>query len=569
MRPMNPVPFGPRFTSARLGKRNNTADSRPVSEQVFLVVPVDQRRVVRLVRTLASGAVRAALVDLSTSREIKSFPIARRTREELERVARLVVGFRELLDQRAAEARATAQAMRPPEPPPAPPPEPERPAATEPEESFAPNFADKVETLARHIKAVQVDDAKRLRAEARGRPARFPYDPDDVLTVEPGKGQGYWYIRTRYGGRRWAIDPKSMLVSPMNSKGVMGTKRMDGIVYQTMGVPLDDMGLYDWASRYYIPPKLATPRAVTWVRSALAPPPPPPVPKAPGQKRPIRLATAPNLDRKAWTPTYALSSGSRAVRGDTGTMRDGWEGGSYEATQGMGIAQIAALIRSDIKAAIDAGALPPMELSIKSDSFANGQSIDVVIKRIDAGIELINPRWVQRIYEGEEPAYIGDRRLTPDGEAVLKAVEEIHRKYNRDTSDIATDYFNVRYYGDVKFGDTLLQQEKFNALAKLGLMRRRDAFLEVDLYRVLRDEKLLPPSGLEIQAAEQGNGQWLISLVRADRNYSLLGVSPKPPVVISEIETPFSDVLEVARSLSLEARSLAKKNGRASARSFN
>jgi len=43
------------------------------------------------------------------------------------------------------------------------------------------------------------------------------------------------------------------------------------------------------------------------------------------------------------------------------------------------------------------------------------------------------------------------QHLTDEAEAAEMTLERIHQSYNHDNSDIQTDYFDVRYYGQVSF----------------------------------------------------------------------------------------------------------------------
>ena len=49
------------------------------------------------------------------------------------------------------------------------------------------------------------------------------------------------------------------------------------------------------------------------------------------------------------------------------------------------------------------------------------------------------------------PRCPGSVRLTEEADAAEMTLERIHQAYNHDNSDIMTDYFDVRYYGQVSF----------------------------------------------------------------------------------------------------------------------
>lgn len=137
-------------------------------------------------------------------------------------------------------------------------------------------------------------------------------------------------------------------------------------------------------------------------------------------------------------------------------------------------ADIAKAIRADIKTAVNEGLLPAhWAYSVRCANFAGGCSVDVTVRKCaDAWQEC----------DGTVP---GSRRPTPSGGATFNAcnnpycagrndpmyakyatvhdtltedaraaevtLERIHGAYNHDGSDIQTDYFDVRYYGTVRF----------------------------------------------------------------------------------------------------------------------
>jgi hypothetical protein len=129
-------------------------------------------------------------------------------------------------------------------------------------------------------------------------------------------------------------------------------------------------------------------------------------------------------------------------------------GPKYEASKNLaGGVEIAKLVRADIKAAVKAGTLPKGKYSVKSDF----KSIDVKVSDLNITVyseaALTSPG---RVYVYE----LYSERMA----AALKTLREIHGAYNYDGSDLASDYFNVRYYGDVsldwKWAEEKLASEK-------------------------------------------------------------------------------------------------------------
>jgi hypothetical protein len=131
-------------------------------------------------------------------------------------------------------------------------------------------------------------------------------------------------------------------------------------------------------------------------------------------------------------------------------------------------AQIAKLIRADIKQAINAGILPgtARNYRVRSDSYAGGQSIEVlavglpdmwqectgIIPGSEDGFSArACPRhWCAGHYEmRDHPAAEHHQTLTVAARRISDVLEGIHGAYNHDGSDVMTDYFDVLYYGTV------------------------------------------------------------------------------------------------------------------------
>lgn len=128
-------------------------------------------------------------------------------------------------------------------------------------------------------------------------------------------------------------------------------------------------------------------------------------------------------------------------------------GYDYDRQRGLTTAQIAALIRSEIKQSVSEGLLPRWRYSVRTRTFAGGSAIDITVTAPEAFAE-VGPC--------QEFSYCGygshDRdcaaspyRLSGDGEAAKMTLERIHGAWNHDGSDISTDYFDVNYYGGVTF----------------------------------------------------------------------------------------------------------------------
>lgn len=97
-------------------------------------------------------------------------------------------------------------------------------------------------------------------------------------------------------------------------------------------------------------------------------------------------------------------------------------GSKYQETKDLDVAEIAKLIRTDLKQAFS-----EYKFSVRIERFSMGQSINVIIKETD----------------------INDR-FSDQAEELVKEVKEIIEQYNFDDSDMLSDYSHVRFYSHVR-----------------------------------------------------------------------------------------------------------------------
>lgn len=141
-------------------------------------------------------------------------------------------------------------------------------------------------------------------------------------------------------------------------------------------------------------------------------------------------------------------------------------------------ADIAKLIRADIKAAIAAGELPgsAKNYSVRSRSYAGGQAIDLVAKDLPGlyqQCEGIKPGTKKEFDGGDgwtamscgnswckaggehrdHPAARYHRILSEEGQRVLGLLQKIHDSYNWDGSEVMVDYFDKLYWGNADIQD--------------------------------------------------------------------------------------------------------------------
>jgi len=117
--------------------------------------------------------------------------------------------------------------------------------------------------------------------------------------------------------------------------------------------------------------------------------------------------------------------------------RNAWAGEKYKVTKGMSTAQIAKLIRSELKEKF-----PKVKFSIRTQLYAGGSSINVHIKWLP--FNPLNPAWNKNDY---------DLRAAPRYKAecteLLKDVEHIVNQYRYSDSDGMVDYFDTNFYSHV------------------------------------------------------------------------------------------------------------------------
>ena len=132
-------------------------------------------------------------------------------------------------------------------------------------------------------------------------------------------------------------------------------------------------------------------------------------------------------------------------------------GARYDRT--LTTTEIAKRFREDVKAAQAAGDLPlGLKLSVTTKYFSGGSSIHVVVKAVHAGFRLIPEEWMnRRLTSSSYPT--GTSRFTEAAADLLKTLERMLAAYNHDGSDSQTDYFDVRFYGSVRFSSDLEQAE--------------------------------------------------------------------------------------------------------------
>lgn len=127
-------------------------------------------------------------------------------------------------------------------------------------------------------------------------------------------------------------------------------------------------------------------------------------------------------------------------------------------------ADIAKLIRADIKDAVRRGELPSefagheVTYAVTVENYSMGRSIDISIRGIPEAARRamrIDDRWGHEIEVD-----------TADARALKAKLDGYLNAYNYDGSDIMTDYFNVNYYGHAEFESEWAAKERAKKAAR-------------------------------------------------------------------------------------------------------
>ncbi len=113
-------------------------------------------------------------------------------------------------------------------------------------------------------------------------------------------------------------------------------------------------------------------------------------------------------------------------------------GSKYRETSGLTLTEVAKLIRADLKAAQKSGGLDAaLRFSVRTEYYSGGGSINLSIKG----------------YTGRlmAPDTYGRTTWTQGARDVAGRVRVVVDAYQRDNSDVLSDYSDVRFYGRVGF----------------------------------------------------------------------------------------------------------------------
>ena len=123
------------------------------------------------------------------------------------------------------------------------------------------------------------------------------------------------------------------------------------------------------------------------------------------------------------------------------------------------ITEIAKLVRADIKAAIKAGVLAPVKVSVRIQRGTMSRSLDVYVTEAPEWMLIWDRAYVRHAVETNFAPYRG-RRYSASAHATIKRLQAMVNAYNRNDSDIMVDYYNVDFYSTVDFSHDLSIQDR-------------------------------------------------------------------------------------------------------------
>jgi hypothetical protein len=139
-------------------------------------------------------------------------------------------------------------------------------------------------------------------------------------------------------------------------------------------------------------------------------------------------------------------------------------------SKNLDTAQIAKLVRADIKTAQKSGALPAsLKTSVRISRYSGGSAIDIRVE--SAPFQIHASEFVAFDVQTRGLEFFQGQRFTKLAREVLAALEAIAGAYHRDDSDSQQDVYDVNFHlhvayaSDVSNADLEMQREYHEALA--------------------------------------------------------------------------------------------------------
>jgi hypothetical protein len=128
----------------------------------------------------------------------------------------------------------------------------------------------------------------------------------------------------------------------------------------------------------------------------------------------------------------------------------GFKGNKYAQTRDLPLKDVAQLIKKEILANH-----PEIKVSVSTESYSGGQSINIKVTKVPFA-----PYRKVELYPGQNSSYY-TLRYTDQGKALIEEIKTISNQYNRDNSDLQTDYFDVHFYCTPEYAfEIRMQAEK-------------------------------------------------------------------------------------------------------------
>lgn len=116
-------------------------------------------------------------------------------------------------------------------------------------------------------------------------------------------------------------------------------------------------------------------------------------------------------------------------------------------------------IRKDIACAVASGALPAIVCGVTIKRYSGGQSLTIEVREVPASLVVLS---VKRLRADilDPHTFTPMPRHTERAREVLATLERIAAAYNRDRSDLMTDYHEVNFYAHVNFSYEIESAER-------------------------------------------------------------------------------------------------------------
>lgn len=183
-----------------------------------------------------------------------------------------------------------------------------------------------------------------------------------------------------------------------------------------------------------------------------------------------------------------------------------YSGIKSHATEDLDIAELAKLVRQDLKAALAAGELPRGKYRVRISRYSMGQ--EMAISLADTGKSWCIAK-ACHAYQDRAPSAAYADGFTTEYHQVVEKLEAIANAYNYDKSDSQTDYFDCNFHLTVEIADARAERERIYAaheLAKTG----RGLAVRVDIDEEL--QKLQAPASAEVEAEPPREHDWYSNL---------------------------------------------------------